>query len=38
VSASATNLLDRRFNTCSVGAIGYPVEPRQMLVRLGLGT
>jgi len=31
---SVTNLADRRYNTGSVGTIGYPVEPRQFLIQL----
>jgi iron complex outermembrane receptor protein len=31
-SLSATNLANNRFNTGSVGAIGYPIEPRQLLL------
>ena len=31
---AATNLTDRRFNTGSVGAIGYPVAPREVTVTL----
>ena len=31
---SATNLTDRRFNTGSVGTIGYPQAPRELLVQL----
>lgn len=35
-SLSATNLFDNRFNTGSVGAIGYPMEPRQFVASLGV--
>lgn len=31
---AATNLTDRRYNTGSVGAIGYPVAPREWTLRL----
>ena len=34
LTLSATNLADHRFNTGSVGAIGYPNEPRQLFVQL----
>ena len=31
---SATNLADRRYNTGSVGTIGYPVAPREVMLQL----
>ena len=31
---SSTNLADRRYNSGSVGSIGYPVEPRQVLFQV----
>lgn len=34
VTLSATNLTDRRFNTGSVGTIGYPADPRQVQISL----
>ncbi|MFD1786964.1 TonB-dependent receptor [Sphingomonas floccifaciens] len=34
VLLSATNLADRRYNSGSVGTIGYPVAPREVTVRL----
>lgn len=34
---SASNLTDRRYNTGSVGAIGYPVEPSQVLLQVRRG-
>lgn len=37
VILAATNLTDRRFNTGSVAAIGYPVAPREVTVTLRRG-
>ncbi len=34
VTLSATNLADRRYNTGSVGTIGYPVAPREVMLQL----
>jgi iron complex outermembrane receptor protein len=34
VMLAATNLTDRRFNTGSVGAIGYPTAPREVTMTL----
>ncbi|WP_294301276.1 TonB-dependent receptor [uncultured Sphingomonas sp.] len=34
VTLAATNLADRRYNSGSVGSIGYPVAPREMTLRL----
>ncbi len=34
VTLAATNLADRRFNTGSVGGIGYPNAPRELAVQL----
>lgn len=34
VTLAATNLTDRRYNTGSVGTIGYPAEPREVIVRV----
>jgi iron complex outermembrane receptor protein len=31
---AATNLTDRRYNTGSVGTIGYPIAPRELTVQL----
>jgi iron complex outermembrane recepter protein len=31
---AATNLADRRYNTGSVGTIGYPIAPREVMLRL----
>ncbi|MCC2980851.1 TonB-dependent receptor [Sphingomonas sp. IC4-52] len=31
---AATNLADRRYNSGSVGSIGYPVAPRELILRL----
>ncbi|TPE61926.1 TonB-dependent receptor [Sandaracinobacter neustonicus] len=33
VTLSATNLFDHRYNSGSVGSVGYPTEPRQLLVQ-----
>jgi iron complex outermembrane receptor protein len=35
VTLAATNLADRRYNTGSVGTIGYPIAPREVILRLG---
>ncbi|KQN26566.1 hypothetical protein ASE86_10785 [Sphingomonas sp. Leaf33] len=34
VTLAATNLADRRYNSGSVGTIGYPVAPREVTLRL----
>ena len=31
---AATNLTDRRYNSGSVGTIGYPIAPREVTVQL----
>lgn len=36
VTLAATNVTDWRYNTGSVGTIGYPVAPREVLIRIGL--
>ena len=34
VTVSATNLADRRYNSGSVGTIGYPVAPREVMLQV----
>ena len=34
VMLAATNLADRRYNSGSVGTVGYPVAPREVVLRL----
>ncbi|SEJ67274.1 iron complex outermembrane recepter protein [Sphingomonas sp. OV641] len=34
VQVTATNLADRRYNTGSVGSIGYPAAPREWMLRI----